>query len=344
MAPKKETTETERAQMKTLRDEGYSYRYIAHRMHLSPSTMYKCVQRHEQNGNFKNTPGRGRKKKLSISDEKYLKVSSLRNRRKSSKELTRDLEEATGKRVSPRLVRKTLTTAGLGGYVAVRKPMLRKRNKHKRLIWARIHKTWTPVQWRKVMFTDEKKFELVGNSLRQYVRRRRGERYKSDCVLPTVKHGAGSLQVWGSITYSGVGHLYKITDNLTAPKYKQILIHHAVSVGKSLIGNNFVFQHDNDPKHTARIIKRYLENKKRDGSLTVLNWPAQSPDMNIIEQVWTYMEKEKVKRAPVNLQQLWEVLQDIWRNISVEFIQRLYDSVPRRVNEVCKAKGFHTKY
>ena len=147
------------------------------------STVYKCVQRHEQNGNFKNTPRRGRKKKLSTSDEKYLKVTSLRNRRNSSRELTRDLQEATGKKVSPRLVRKTLKAADLGCYVAVRKPMLRKRNKHKRLVWARTHKTWTPVQWRKVMFTDEKKFELFGNSLRQYVRRRRGERYKSDCVL-----------------------------------------------------------------------------------------------------------------------------------------------------------------
>ena len=228
-------------------------------------------------------------KKLSTSDEKYLKVTSLRNRRKSSKELTSDLEEATGKKVQD------LTAAGLGVYVVVRKPMLRKRNKHKRLIWTRTHKAWTPVQWRKVMFTDEKKFELFGNSLRLYVRRRRGERYKSDCVLPTVKHG-------GRIC-TGLG-LYRIQrsrasvqdDNLTAPKYKQILIHHAVPVGKALIGNNFVFQHDDDPKHTARVIKKYLENKKRDGSLKVLNWLAQSPDMNIIEQVWTYMEKEKVKR------------------------------------------------
>ena len=97
-----------------------------------------------------------------------------------------------------------------------------------------------------------------------------------------MKHGGGFVQVWGSITYSGFGHLYKITDNLTAPKHKQIIIHHAVQVGRALIGNNIVFQHDNDTKHTARIIKKYLENKKRDGSLTVLNWPAQSPDMNII--------------------------------------------------------------
>ena len=68
------------------------------------------------------------------------------------------------------------------------------------------------------MLTDEKKVELFGNSLRQYARRRRGERYKADYVLPTVKNGEGSLQVWGSITYSGVGNLYKITNNPTAPK------------------------------------------------------------------------------------------------------------------------------
>ena len=59
-------------------------------------------------------------------------------------------------------------------------------------------------------------------------------------------------------------------------------MHHAVPSGLALIGKNFVFQQDNDPKHTARVVKQYLENKRRDGSLTVLDWPAQSPDMNII--------------------------------------------------------------
>ena len=88
MAPQKETTEIKRAPMKILRDEGYSFRQIAKKMNVSPSTVYKCIRHYEQNGNFKNTPGRGRKKKLSKSDEMYLKVTLLRHRKKSSKKLT----------------------------------------------------------------------------------------------------------------------------------------------------------------------------------------------------------------------------------------------------------------
>ena len=187
-------------------------------MNLSLSTVYKCVQRHEQNGNFKNTPGRGRKKKLSTSDEKHLKYTSLRNRRKSSKELTRYLEEATGKNVFSRLVPKTLTAAVLGGYVAVRKPMLRKRNKRKRLIWTRTHKIMDACameksyvhRWEKV-WTIWKQFQAVcGTPKRREV--------QVWLYFTNREAWRGSVQVWGSITYSGVGNLYKITDNLTAPK------------------------------------------------------------------------------------------------------------------------------
>ena len=151
------------------------------------------------------------------------------------------------------------------------------------------------------MFTDEKKFKLSGNSLRQYVRRRTGKRNKSGCILPNVKHGGGPLQV--ELYHIQRSRARICTRSPYALKYKQILIHHAVPVGKALISDN--------------LISGNRENKKRDCSLTVLNSPVQSPDMSIIEQVWTYMEKEKVKRALENLQQLWEVLQDIWKTFQL---------------------------
>ena len=116
--------------------------------------------------------------------------------------------------MSPRLVQKTLTAAGLGGYVAVCNPMLRKRNKHKRLIWAQTHKAWTPVQWIKVMFTDEKKFEFFGTVWGNMC-----DAEEERGTEPTVKSGGGGgaddLYRFGTLSHSAESGIC----NLSSPKY-----------------------------------------------------------------------------------------------------------------------------
>ena len=81
------------------------------------------------------------------------------------------------------------------------------------------------------------------------MRRRVGERYNNECLQPSVKHGGGSVMVWGCISASGVGDIVRIDEILNAKKYRQILIHHAIPSGKCLIGNCFIFQRNNDLKH-----------------------------------------------------------------------------------------------
>ena len=80
--------------------------------------------------------------------------------------------------------------------IAVRKPLLRPVNKQTRLQFAQEHVDWTIDQWQSVLWTDESKFELFGSHRRQYVRRKVNERFKPDCIVPTVKHGGGSVMVW----------------------------------------------------------------------------------------------------------------------------------------------------
>jgi len=70
----------------------------------------------------------------------------------------------------------------------------------------------------------------------------------------------------------------------------------------------------------------------------------QSPDLNIIECVWDYVKRQKDVRKPTSTEDLWLVLQDVWNNLSAEFLQELCASVPRRIDAILKAKGGHTKY
>lgn len=190
----------------------------------------------------------------------------------------------------------------------------------------------------------ESKFEIFGTKRRQYVRRRVGEAYNPACVQTTIKHGGGSVQVWGCITSVGVGPLIRIDGRLTAEKYLNILREYAIPSGTELIGESFVFQQDNDPKHTARIVKQYLAEMEEQGVCNNMAWPPQSPDLNIIEHVWDYLDRAKYRRSPKNTTELFNVLREEWNNIPREFINNLVQSIPKRIQGVIKARGGYTKY
>ena len=92
-----------------------------------------------------------------------------------------------------------------------------------------------------------------------------------------MKHGVGSLQVWGCISANGVGDFVRINGLLNAEKYRQILIHHATPSGRHLIGPKFILQFDNDPKHTAKVIKNNLQRIEDERVLEVMVWPPTEP-------------------------------------------------------------------
>lgn len=183
-----------------------------------------------------------------------------------TEEFNNGLIELNLKSVSKTTVARALKSCKMFGRVGAKKPLLRKENIKKRLKFALEHKNWTIQQWSKVLWSDESKFELFGSKRRTFIRRTHHERFHSSCVIPTVKHGGGSVMVWGSMCSSGTSKLHRIVGTMDGQMYHSILSRRAIPAGKKLIGNGFIFQQDNDPKHKTIRNMKYLSNKTNDGN------------------------------------------------------------------------------
>lgn len=102
----------------------------------------------------------------------------------------------------------------------------------------------------------------------------------------------------------------------------------------------FIFQHDNDPKHTSKVVQRYLKTK----GVNVLPWPAQSPDLNPIENLWAILDTRLKHRKCNNEDELFGVLKAGWEALDPQILKNLVDSMSRRCQAVIDAKGMPTKY
>ncbi len=150
--------------------------------------------------------------------------------------------------------------------------------------------------------------------------------------------------VWGCFAAGGVGAFIQVKGILVKEKYKQILIHHAVPSGTRLLGCGILFQQDNDSKHTAHIVKDYLSTKETDGTLSVLPWVSQSPDLNPIKHLWKILDDNCDDRNPQNHAQIFATPNDGWESLHQNKLNSLMESMPRRCQAVVDAKGYPTKY
>ena len=341
----REFTLLERNSIHTLRSIGWSYRKIANHVGKGSASSIKYVlDRQKELDSLKNRVGRGSQSRLRCRSLRYLKLLVLNGRRKVLRQLCEELNNMLEKPVCTRTVRRALKKLNFTGRIAARKPLLRKQNVRKRLVWARLHRDWTFEDWRKVLWTDESQFFIYGTKRRFYVRRRPGEKYFRNCLHPTVKHGKGSVMVWGAFSADGTAPLKHVQGKMTMLTYKQILIHHAKKAGIQLIGRGFVFQQDNDPKHKSRLCTNYLNSLEAKKVLKIMIWPPQSPDLNPIEQLWAYLDCAIDKSKIKNGAQLFQEINRAWLNIGKDVLVRYVKSIPARCRAVIAAKGGHTKY
>ena len=244
-------------------------------------------------------------------------------------------------------VSRALHQYGLVSRVRRSKPWISPVNVAKRKAWAAEHVGWTVEDWKQVIFSDESKFMLFKSDGHQYCWMKPGQALDPRFTKKTIKHGGGNVMVWGCITGEGMGRLHQIEGIMNGPGYVDIL--HQSLLGtlkdwklKKMGKDKVIFQQDNDPKHTLHIAGDWFQKRK----VTVLPWPPSSPDMNIIEHVWDQLDHliRAQNPLPRNKDEMWQALQEEWANFPKEALDKLYESMPRRVAALKEARGYHTKY
>lgn len=175
--------------------------------------------------------------------------------------------------------------------------------------------------------------------MRSVVYRRTNERYDPRMIVETTNKGYGCVMVWGGIIGDRKTRLVKVEGRLTADKYiRDILTHHVLPICGNELNH---FMHDNAPPHKAHLTRAFLEEE----NVISIEWPAVSPDINPIENVWSFMKRELRKRDRCrDSEHLYDTLVEIWESLTPEFIQQLTSSMRRRLQAVMHVNGGHTDY
>ena len=182
----------------------------------------------------------------------------------------------------------------------------------KRLHFAKTYLEKPLGHWNEFLWSDETKFNLFVSDGKMMIWRTTKEEMDPKCTVPTIEHGGESVICWGCISSAGVGKLVFIDSNMTGEMYRRILENHLLDSVKMLsLTNEWIFQHDNDPKHRAAIVTSWLDGNK----INRINWSSFSPDLNPIEHLWDEVERRMKKTSPRNVTESKECLMKTWKSI-----------------------------
>lgn len=325
-------SEFEKGQVIALDKEGFSHRDIAKKLGRSRAPIDNFLK-DPTKYNSKNAGGRP--KVLSPRDKRLILGHLRKNRRESIPSIIAKTSiKASNSTIRRLLQANNITRKKMKGH-----PRLLPQHKVARLEFARKHQTWDD-EWKTVVSSDEKKFNLDGPDGYKYFW---ADKNMPETIYSRRQNAGGSVMVWGAISAKGTMDLQIMNGRYNANRYIEMLDNACLfEEGHRLCPEKFIFQQDGATIHTAKSSMEYFDAM----GIEVLPWPARSPDLNPIENVWGKLSNEIYKegRQYDTVNDLKNAIMSAWGNLNEDYLTELISSMKNRVFEVINKNGGVTHY
>lgn len=315
-------------------DEGKRQIDAARELSITSGTVRYIWNKYLDTSSTDDRPRSGRPLKTTEKERRLIVRQCKRNPFASSNEINNLINSE--KNVSNRTIRRILRKSNLFPFQAAFKPNLSKVNIRKRIGFCKAYMKWTIDQWKTVIFSDECRIIRFSKS-RRIVYRPLSTRYKKRYTIKTVKYGGFSVHIWGAIKSNGTRSIIKCPQRLNSAGYENIITQGLLPMYEY----EDIFQQDGATCHTSKMTIQFLENA---GVNLLSDWPPQSPDVSIIENMWSILKRNVEKRMANTPETLWKIIVEEWALIPNSYISSLYDSIPRRLKLIIQNKGEHSKY
>lgn len=225
--------------------------------------------------------------------------------------------------VADQTISSIINRNGIFCYTAARETKLTEDHRINRVAFCRLMlEMWDEDRLKTIIFSDEKNFS-TDVSWRKKVYRPHNSRYDPHYVQEIQRSGRITNNYWGAIGYEGpMTEIVRISGHFNSYQYMRIIRTHVIPL-MDRFGQPRVFMQDNSPVHTAGRVMALFSRQNFD----LLDWPPLSPDLNPIENVWSYMENDWPPIHPRNEQTLDAVVQERWNDLRTNpgVIKKKYD-------------------
>jgi transposase len=333
---KQHLTEKERTSIVRASEVGNTKANLSFIFDVSERTINNVKRRYSEEGRIKRKKRTRFVTKFTPRDRKDMVIMAKKNPFLSYETLKCKAKEELDLTISRTTVRRILNNAGFFSYVAKHKPLLTKEQIKFRLQYSKVGVRLGTEFWKKVIFSDETEVSLYPQK-KKFVIRKKGTELAPSHILPAVKHSP-KIMIWGCFGYKGVGALFFCEQRLNSEEYINVLNTALLpSVDKLCGDEDWFFQQDNAPCHKSRATMNWLQ----EHEIEAIAWPANSPDLNPIENVWAYLKQHLYQEEGgwETVRQLRDRITAFWNKIPSEFLTSMFDSYETRLKEVITNRG-----